>query len=93
MKFEYDPNKSISNKEKHGIDFEHAQLLWADEKRVLARANDAKEARYMVIGTIHEKHWTAIATNRNETIRIISVRRSRKEEVCIYEEQNHCRKS
>jgi uncharacterized DUF497 family protein len=31
MPFEYDPHKSDSNREKHGIDFEEAQALWNDE--------------------------------------------------------------
>ncbi len=31
MIFEYDPAKSLSNKEKHGIDFEEVTELWLDE--------------------------------------------------------------
>ena len=30
MKFEFDENKSKSNKIKHGIDFEEAKKLWKD---------------------------------------------------------------
>jgi hypothetical protein len=37
------------------------------------------------IGKIGDKHWSAVITYRNEKIRIISVRRARKEEVAIYE--------
>lgn len=43
------------------------------------------ELRYLVIGMINEKHWSAIVTYRNENIRLISVRRSRVEEVKFYE--------
>lgn len=43
------------------------------------------EARFLVIGKIAEKHWSAIITYRSEKARLISVRRSRKEEVDIYE--------
>lgn len=32
MDFEYDPEKSLQNKQKHGIDFEEAQMLWLDEE-------------------------------------------------------------
>jgi len=39
----------------------------------------------MVIGKISRKYWSGVITYRNEKIRIISVRRSRKEEVDIYE--------
>lgn len=35
------------------------------------------EPRFLVIGTIGEKHWSAVITYRNEKVRVISVRRSR----------------
>ena len=37
------------------------------------------------IGRIDEKHWSGIIAYRGDRIRIISVRRSRKEEIEIYE--------
>jgi uncharacterized protein len=43
------------------------------------------EQRFLVIGQIVDKHWSGIITYRNDKIRIISVRRSRKEEVDLYE--------
>ena len=48
-------------------------------------AKTIDEPRYLIIGKIGEKHWSAIITYRGEKIRIISVRRARKEEVKIYE--------
>jgi len=83
--FEFDHNKSVSNKDKHGIDFESAKLLWLDPLLVEIPANTSDEPRYIVIGQLFEKHWSAIITYRNGNIRIISVRRSRSEEVKIYE--------
>lgn len=77
MDFEYDPTKSISNKEKHGIDFEEAKLLWEDPKQLVVPAHSTNEERYALIGEYRERIWTAIFTVRNEKIRIISVRRSR----------------
>ena len=85
MRFEYDPDKSLSNKEKHGIDFQEAQALWADLDLVEIRARTDDEPRFMVIGKTSNKHWSAIITYRGDTIRIISVRRSRREEVMLYE--------
>lgn len=85
MKFEYDPNKSATNKIKHGIDFETAQALWNDPYRVEIQAYSTNEPRIMAIGKIQNKHWSAIITYRSQTIRIISVRRSRKNEVKLYE--------
>jgi uncharacterized DUF497 family protein len=85
MKFEFDLQKSDSNRQKHGIDFSTAQLLWTDPDRIQIPAKDVDEPRFMVIGKINEKHWSAIITYRDEKIRIISVRRSRDEEIEIYE--------
>ena len=85
MQFEFDIRKSQSNELKHGIDFEKAQLLWADPDRIQIPAKEIDEPRFMVIGKIDGKHWSAILTYRQENIRIISVRRSRDEEIGIYE--------
>jgi uncharacterized DUF497 family protein len=85
MDFEFDPHKSATNKEKHGIDFVEAQILWEDRDRLLVPARTQNEARFMLIGKIGRKHWSAIFTYRGEKIRIISVRRSREEEVNAYE--------
>lgn len=43
------------------------------------------EPRKIVIGTIEGKHWSAVVTEREGAIRIISVRRSREKEVNAYE--------
>jgi uncharacterized DUF497 family protein len=43
------------------------------------------EPRFLLIGIIEQQHWSAVVTYRNSNIRLISVRRSRKEEVALYE--------
>lgn len=83
--FEYDERKSQSNLKKHGIDFVEAQALWNDPYLVEITARTTDEVRFLVIGKIREKHWSAVVTPRDGNIRIISVRRSRIEEVAIYE--------
>ena len=83
--FEYDERKSRSNLEKHGIDFIDAQALWADSDLLEIQARTDDEPRYLVVGLIDSKHWSAVITYRGETIRIISIRRSREEEVVLYE--------
>lgn len=85
MGFEYDPAKSLENKRKHGLDFEEAQALWQDAALVEIPARVTEEPRWVVIGKIEERHWSAVVTRRNDNIRLISVRRSRDEEVAIYE--------
>jgi len=86
MEFEFDLKKSLSNKDKHGIDFEEAQALWNDPHLLEIEANSSDEPRFLLIGTIDGKHWSAVVTYRDEKTRIISVRRSRNEEVELYEE-------
>jgi hypothetical protein len=88
MSFEYDPDKSAENKRKHGIDFEEAQQLWADAQLVEVPARTTDEPRWLLVGKIDEKHWSAIITRRGDNIRLISVRRSRDEEVAIYESED-----
>ena len=83
--FEYDERKSKSNRLKHGIDFVEAQALWKDPYLIEIPAITTDEARFLVIGKIEGKHWSAVITPRDRNIRIISVRRSRAEEVAIYE--------
>ena len=87
MKFEYDETKSIKNKQKHGIDFEEAKILWEDESALVVPANIVdNEVRYALISKILGKCYVAIFTLRNEKYRIISVRRCRKNEEKNYDE-------
>jgi hypothetical protein len=85
MEFEFDLTKSEGNKKKHGIDFEETQELWNDPDLIEIPVKTSDEPRFLVIGKISGKHWSGIITYRNETIRIISARRSRKEEFDLYE--------
>jgi hypothetical protein len=87
MEFEFDNNKSEVNKQKHGIDFNEARELWEDIDFVEIPVKTSDEPRFLAIGKIKNKHWTGVITYRSEKIRIISVRRSRKEEIDIYESQ------
>ena len=83
--FEYDDRKSASNLKKHGIDFVSAQRLWLDPDLVKVEVKSEDELRLLVVARIAKKHWSAVITHRGSIIRIISVRRSRKKEVELYE--------
>jgi len=85
MEFEFDINKSEVNKQKHGIDFDEAKELWEDYYYVEIPVKTSDEPRFLIIGKIAGKYWTGVITYRSENVRIISVRRSRKEEIDIYE--------
>jgi len=85
MEFEFDSRKSRSNAQKHGIDFVEAQRLWNDPDLIAVPARTTDKPRILIVGKIQNRHWSAIVTYRGDRIRIISVRRSRREEVELYE--------
>lgn len=81
--FEYDDNKSQSNLVKHGIDFVESQELWNDLDLLEIPSKIQGETRFVIIGKINNKHWSGVITYRDQNIRIISVRRSRIQEVAL----------
>ena len=56
MDFEFDPNKSDSNKQKHGLDFHEARAMWDDPDLIEIPVQTIDEPRYLVIGMIEWKH-------------------------------------
>lgn len=83
--FEFDRAKSEANQAKHGIDFTEAQRLWDDSNHLETPARSTGEPRWVVIGRIDGRTWSAIVTRRRGLIRIISVRRARQAEEALYE--------
>ena len=83
--FEFDADKSESNRAKHGIDFVAAQGLWKDPMLLEIPAKIEDEPRFLAIGQIEGKHCSAVITYRGSNVRLISVRRARTEEVALYE--------
>ena len=83
--FEFDETKSQSNLLKHGIDFVDAQALWNDPSLLEIPAKTEDEPRFLMIGVVAGKYWSAVITYRGVNVRLISVRRSRTEEVSLYE--------
>lgn len=85
MNFEYDSNKSTVNLAKHGIDFAMAQGLWHDPDLLEVPVKTVDKPIYLVIAKLGGRHWSAVVAYHGEMIRIISVRRSRQEEITLYE--------
>ncbi|MEG3858353.1 BrnT family toxin [Microcoleus sp. herbarium12] len=83
--FEYDENKSRSNLVKHRIDFVEAQKLWNEPNLLEIPARTQDEQRFLIIAKVDNKHWSGVITYREQNIRIISIRRSRTEEIDLYE--------
>ena len=85
MKFEFDKVKSNANKIKHVINFLEAQALWSDPDYLEIPAKSDDEVRLAIIGKVNGKIWSGFFTYRGDAVRIISVRRARREEVLLYE--------
>jgi hypothetical protein len=85
FEFEFVPQKSEANQQNHGIDFLEAQTLWEDLDFIEIPARTTDEPRFLIIGRIGDKHWSGVITHRGFVVRIISVRRSREEEIQLYE--------
>ena len=85
ISFEFDAAKSEYNRTKHGMDFVEAQGLWSDPMLLEVPARTDDEPRYLVIGLLDGRHWSAVTTYRGSKVLLISVRRARTEEVALYE--------
>ena len=83
--FEFEKRKSESKRKKHGIDFKSAVKLWEDPNRLEIPARMEDEDRFILIAILDKEYWSAAFTKRNSVIRIISVRKSRKNEKEIYQ--------
>jgi uncharacterized DUF497 family protein len=90
IRFEWHEAKNRSNRKKHGIDFETAQLVFDDPHCVsfVERVNDGEE-RWHSIGSIENIIVIVVVhTYReeglDEVIRIISARRATRHERNLY---------
>jgi uncharacterized DUF497 family protein len=90
MEFEFDPAKSAANREKHGIDFIEAQVLWAVWALEVPVVWPG-EPRFLRIAPLGGRVWVAVFTWRSGAIRIISVRRARGNERLAYDRENRDR--
>ena len=82
---EWDDNKNSINIKKHGISFETAALVFADEERIeyYDKMHSLDEDRYVVIGCV-QGILHVVYTMRNEAARIISARMATSIERKIY---------
>ncbi len=82
MKFEWDENKRRINRQKYGLDFGDAHLIFNDDAFVLEDPHDDyDETRYILQGMLSEYIVIIVFTIRDEEIiRIISMRKANKRE-------------
>lgn len=85
MKFEWDYEKNLTNKRKHGISFETATKVFNDPYyiEVFDSEHSSEEDRYIAIGLVEEVLFV-VFTERRENIRLISARLATEEERRFY---------
>jgi len=87
--FEWDPNKDLENRQKHGVSFVDAQYAFADPRRIIAEdVNHSDiEQRYYCFGKVGDGILTVRFTYRDDVIRVFGAGYWRKGKV-IYEDEN-----
>jgi uncharacterized protein len=89
MRFDWDENKAVSNRSKHGVSFEEAKTVFDDPLYVdfYDPAHSEEEDRYLIVGESSQKRLLiASYTERGNLIRLISAREVTRTERKVYEE-------
>ena len=83
MLYEWDEAKRATNRRKHGVDFEEVRIfVW--ETAVIKPSPRDDEMRYAATGYIGARLYRVIYTEREDRLRIISLRRAHTKEVREY---------
>lgn len=89
MQFEWDPEKAAANVKRRRISFSEAASVLEDPLSTTFpdEAHSEEEMRFLTIGVSHRGRVLVVAhTERDDTIRIISVRRATRREREFYEQ-------
>ncbi|OIO10394.1 MAG: hypothetical protein AUJ52_04380 [Elusimicrobia bacterium CG1_02_63_36] len=84
--FEFDPDKSLQNRERHGVDLEWAQRFW-DVTHVIIPAKTDREIRFLLLAKFEDKCFAVVFTTRGERNRLISCHRADRRLERLYETQ------
>lgn len=84
LRFEWDERKNAENLRKHGISFDEARTVFADEEALLVADPDHsnKEDRFVLLGLSSALRTLVVCHcyRQGEVIRIISARRANRAE-------------
>jgi uncharacterized DUF497 family protein len=89
MDFEWDTSKDGANREKHGVTFEEAAEVFADNLSLTVSDPDhsLEEQRFVIFGRTKRDRYLVVAfTDRDDRIRIISAREMTRREREAYEQ-------
>ena len=87
LHFAWASEKAASNLRKHGVSFEEGRTIFADPDEVMLPDPDhsADEKRYIIIGRASNgEAMLACYTEKDDLIRLISVRRAAPAEIRVY---------
>jgi uncharacterized protein len=88
MSFQWDPNKAVSNAEKHGVSFDEAVTVFGDPLAVTISDPDHSvgEFRLLTTGLSGSQRFLVVShTERAGEIRLISARLASRQEKRNYE--------
>ena len=86
MLYEWDDEKDDRNRIKHGVAFEAIEdFVWASAITYKDERRNYGEYRYVGYGYIHNRLHVCVYTQRENTRRIISLRRANSREESLYE--------
>ncbi|MFH7024762.1 MAG: BrnT family toxin [Heteroscytonema crispum UTEX LB 1556] len=88
MEFEWNENKRLANIRKHGIDFVDVEAVFeGDTVSIVDNRFDYGEERFITLGLLEGRVVVVVHTERDNRIRIISVRKATKHEEINYFQQ------
>lgn len=77
MEFEWDARKRATNLHKHGFDFADAFLIFESDHLIEPTRPGSDEARFLAIGRIGPDYVALVYTEREDALRVISMRKAR----------------
>lgn len=90
MQFQWNPQKALSNLQKHGVSFEEAATVFGDPLAITISdpAHSVGEIRWLTLGMSRSQRWLVVVhTERNKQIRLISARLATRRERIDYESE------
>jgi uncharacterized DUF497 family protein len=80
LRFEWDERKRAANLKKHGLDLLDAINLFDGRPVITYPSPRNNEERFVTVGILAETFVALVWTERDDTIRLISLRKARNEE-------------
>lgn len=84
-RFEFDPEKSRRNKDRHGVGLDWAVRLWGESHLIIPARRVLEERRWLILARVGGKCHAAVFTLRGRSVRLISCHRADRRLERVYE--------